>query len=465
MKNLHIEMSAGVAGDMLLAALIDCSKNPDQMKSYLLEQLSKLDLKNQTITLDISTVFRKGISAKYARFHTPEDDWFKTPSHKETNNKHSHNDHTHHHGETSSAHEHGHGHEHHHDHGHDHHHEHRTFSTIRKLIEGCPFSQYVKETALKCFTLLAEAEGSVHGQSMEKVHFHEVGSLDAILEIFSVALLLEKLNVGNISASPLVLGRGYVNCAHGKMPVPVPAVMAMIEKKNPSFHQLEQQTGELTTPTGAAIILSIVHSFQKKIEASNMQLGYGAGKRDHHLLANFVRVWLLEEKNEDASTITNDTVCSMTCTIDDMSGEALARSVDELLAQGAIDVCWSPITMKKGRPAVKLEMLARPQDAKRLGLYLLTHTSTLGYRYQIIDRHILHREVMTIDVEGELLKVKASKNPDGTWKIKIEDSTLIELKKKLISNGKTISDLEIYQQKAIEKARALLKQRETQQGE
>ena len=509
MKSLHIEMSSGIAGDMLLAALIDCSKNPDQIKSYLLGELSKLNLKGQTISLDVSSVFRKGISAKYARFHTPEDDWFKTSDHDHSHGQsgdhdhghshgndgdhhHGHSDHNHHHhGEHTHSHEHSHDshdhehsgdHHHHHDkhthshgHSHDHggNHQHRTFSTIRKLIDESPFSKQVKETTLKCFTLLAEAEGSVHGKPMDEVHFHEVGSLDAILEIFSVALLLEKLNIKNITSSPLVLGNGYVNCAHGKMPVPVPAVMAMIEKKNPPFHQLDQQTGELTTPTGAAILLSIVHSFQKKVfNASTIQLGYGAGKRDHALLANFVRVWLLEEKKDSTTTeennsaTTDDTVCSITCNIDDMSGEAIARSVNELLAQGAVDVHLSAITMKKGRPAVKMEMLTKPQDAKRLGLYLLSNTSTLGYRYQLINRHILHREIISVEVKGELLKVKVAKNPDGDWKIKIEDSSLIELKEKLISNGlisngNAASELEMYQQKAVEKTREILKKRKT----
>ena len=147
-----------------------------------------------------------------------------------------------------------------------------------------------------------------------------------------------------------------------------------------------------------------------------------------------------------------------------MSGEAIARSVNELLAQGAVDVHLSAITMKKGRPAVKMEMLTKPQDAKRLGLYLLSNTSTLGYRYQLINRHILHREIISVEVKGELLKVKVAKNPDGDWKIKIEDSSLIELREKLISNGlisngNAASELEMYQQKAVEKTREILKKR------
>ena len=446
MKKIHIEHSSGVAGDMLLAALLDLSEDLASTKKHLIDELTKLNL-GEDVVLDINKTQKKGISAKNALFKTSEDDWVqKTPTSHSHSHSHSHHPHVH-------SHMHPHAHSHTHQHAHS-----RNFTDIKKLIEQSRLSDKIKKGALDTFHLLARAEATVHDSSVANVHFHEVGSLDAILEIVGVWILIEKLDVTSITSTPLVLGRGFVNCQHGKMPVPVPAVTTMLSMVNAPFIQTEEITGELTTPTGAALTLTLAENFTtaNNTTAQKLTIGYGAGIKDIDSRANILRIYAFEGKEKQdfnnlfdgektsnsnidplksdatkypenqlqSKKLKNESLIEITSTIDDMTGEQISILQDSLISLGAKDVILHPVIMKKGRTGHKVEVLCTRENRFRLIEHLLNNSSTLGIRHTETNRLIVERKTTVVSVSGLDFTVKIAYRPDGSKTYKVEDHSI-----------------------------------------
>ena len=391
MADLYIDMSSGVAGDMLVAALLHLDENPSEGKASLVKQLRSLKL-NEEIQLTEEIVKVNGITSLKINFATPEDDWAEaTPSPP----------HHHHH--------------HHHQHHH-HHHHHRDFKGIKKILEESELSAFVKEEAIKTFELLGIAEAKVHQQELNTIHFHEVGSLDAILEIVSFYLLIEKYQIKKVFSSPVILGSGYVNCQHGKMPVPVPAVLEMLKIKKAPFRKITENTGELTTPTGLALVLNSSNAFVFPQGKTIAALGYGAGHKEIKGFTNVVRVLRLENHSPmEETALLEDEVVEITTTIDDMNGEEVAFLLQGLFALNVLDVSYKSVFMKKGRMGYEMTILVKPNEERKVGAFLLKNSSTLGYRYEKRRRKKLVRRVQEIPIKNAANETFALLVKEAYW--------------------------------------------------
>ncbi len=294
---------------------------------------------------------------------------------------------------------------------------HRHLSDIRAILQGSALDQDVRERALAVFTRLADAEGAVHGISPTEVHFHEVGALDAIMDVVGVVVGLKLLHVDAIFASALPMGSGWVDAAHGRIPVPGPAVLQLLGAVGAPL-QADDTPFELVTPTGAALLAELAVFGRPPLRLQ--RTGYGFGSRDIGRL-NAVRVWLGEAELSDAahpatsegSGMSADSaleqVLLLEANIDDQPGEQLAFAAEQLLAAGALDVWWQPIGMKKGRPAVLLSVLASPSRELEMANLLFRETSTLGIRRQLFDRWVCEREVRTVATTWGEIRVKVKR--------------------------------------------------------
>lgn len=288
--------------------------------------------------------------------------------------------------------DHHHGHEHDHDYDHEHarHHEHHHYCTgmneIRRIIEKFHVSDKVKQDVKAVYETIAEAESHAHGCPVEEIHFHEVGSMDAVTDVTAVCLLLEKLAPEQILVSPIHVGSGQVRCAHGILPVPAPAT-AHILRGVPTYGG--EVRGELCTPTGAALLKHFAARFCSMPVMRTEKIGIGTGKKDFEA-ANCIRVFLgeTEEKSEQ--------LVEMNCNLDDCTAERIAFAAEQLLAQGALDVYTVPAGMKKSRPGILLCVLCREGDRERMAESIFRHTSTLGIRVQPVQRYTLDRTIETV---------------------------------------------------------------------
>ena len=288
--------------------------------------------------------------------------------------------------------DHHHGHEHDHDYDHEHarHHEHHHYCTgmneIRRIIEKFHVSDKVKQDVKAVYETIAEAESHAHGCPVEEIHFHEVGSMDAVTDVTAVCLLLEKLAPEQILVSPIHVGSGQVRCAHGILPVPAPAT-AHILRGVPTYGG--EVRGELCTPTGAALLKHFAARFCSMPVMRTEKIGIGTGKKDFEA-ANCIRVFLgeTEEKSEQ--------LVEMNCNLDDCTAERIAFATEQLLAQGALDVYTVPAGMKKSRPGILLCVLCREGDRERMAESIFRHTSTLGIRVQPVQRYTLDRTIETV---------------------------------------------------------------------
>ncbi|MDR1130841.1 MAG: nickel pincer cofactor biosynthesis protein LarC [Oscillospiraceae bacterium] len=260
-------------------------------------------------------------------------------------------------------------------------HEHRGFEAVMELINGLPLSAAARENARAVYRAIAEAEARVHNRPLSEVHFHELGSLDAVADIVAFCLLIEKLAPDAVYASPVHVGSGCVRCAHGVLPVPAPATAELL-RGIPSYGG--EITGELCTPTGAALLRHFVKSFGPQPLMSPDAVGYGVGSKVFPR-ANCVRALLGE------SGASEETVDEISCNLDDMTGEAIGFAMETLLENGALDVFTVPIGMKKSRPGVKFCCLCRPVDTERLSALMLRHTTSLGVRIAPLRRITLDR--------------------------------------------------------------------------
>ena len=401
MKTLFIECNMGAAGDMLMAALLELHPDPDAF----IAKLNGLGIPGVAVTRQAAV--KCGITGTHVsvRVGGEEEESRDIPA------GHGH------------AHGHQEGHDHHHshdDHGHHHNHEHEHphagMAEIQQLLHALPVSDRVKSDALAVYGLIAEAEGKAHGKPVGAVHFHEVGSMDAVTDIVGVCLLMEALAPQKVVVSPVHVGSGQVRCAHGVLPVPAPAT-AHILKDVPTYGG--QIKGELCTPTGAALLKYFTDEFGDRPMMTTAAIGYGMGKKDFPA-ANCVRVFIGEGKKQD------DDIAEIVCNLDDMTGEELGFALETLMDNGALDVYMAPIQMKKNRPGQLLVCLCKPEDEEKLAALMLKHTTTFGVRSSRWRRHTLDRTVKTVGTEYGPVRVKTGSG-FGVTKSKAEYEDLAKI--------------------------------------
>ena len=282
--------------------------------------------------------------------------------------------------------------------------EHRHLHHIEEIIRNSKLSDRIKEKSLDIFRRVAEAEAKVHGIPVEKVHFHEVGALDSIADIVGAAICQEKLEVDEIHSSPVQLGGGFVECAHGKIPVPAPATAEILEGIPVRSGLVDY---EATTPTGAAILAATVDCFSEEMEMTVESVGYGIGQMDGHI-PNVLRVCLAETGDRKEEDVRVEQAVMLECNIDDMNPEWFSHVNELLFEAGAADVFLVPVIMKKSRPAHVLSVLCATDAVDRLKKLILTETSTIGIREYPVTKSMLRREVRVVRTRFGDVNVKCS---------------------------------------------------------
>ena len=293
---------------------------------------------------------------------------------------------------------------------------HRHLHHILTMIESAPLSHRAKSNASKIFEKLGEAEAQVHGVSIQKVHFHEVGAADSIADIVGAAVALDLLGIEEVHVSPLNVGSGTVNTEHGVLPVPAPATANLLQGK-PIYSRGPEM--ELTTPTGAAIAVALGSSFGALPAMKISSIGHGAGDRDFPSQANVLRALIGERSAAPESTV----VSVLEANIDDSSPQVLGYALDRLMEAGALDVTISPIQMKKNRPGSMLSVIAKPEDQERLAQMVFAETSTLGLRIYAAERRVEERQV--VEVETAYGKIRGKVSGKGSFAPEYEDCRAI----------------------------------------
>ena len=404
MKTLYLECNMGAAGDMLTAALLELHPDPQGF----VERMNRLGLPG--VVFAAQPAVKCGITGTQVSVTVggEEEESHDVPLHShvhetaqdEAHPGHAHDHvHVHDHEHTHDhEHEHTHGHEHGHEHGHGHHH-HAGMGDIRHILSHLDIPQPVRQDAEAVYQLIAQAESHAHGRPVEEIHFHEVGTLDAVTDVVAVCWLLHDLAPEQIVASPVHVGCGQVRCAHGILPVPAPAT-AYILQGVPTYGGSVQ--GELCTPTGAALLKHFVQRFGSSPVMRVEKTGYGMGKKDFEA-ANCVRAMLGQTQEESAA------ITQLACNLDDMTPEALGFAQERLWEAGALDVTTAPIGMKKNRPGVQLTCLCRLEDREKLVSVLFAHTTTLGVRESLCTRYTLARSQRTVETEHGPVRVKEAR--------------------------------------------------------
>ena len=350
MKLLYLDCFAGISGDMFLGAMLDLGLSPRVLRA----ELAKLKLTGYRISTQ--RVVKQNIAATKFDCVT----------------------------------------------GHEHHH--RGYSNIAVMIQKSALSNGVKRRALSVFRRLGEAEAKIHGVPLEKIHFHEIGAVDSIVDIVGVCVAVEALGVNEIHAAPPPLGSGLVETAHGRFPLPAPATLELL-KGVPT--QLSNGTAELVTPTGAALLAEFCTKFGPMPAMKVEKIGYGAGTRDLKTIPNVLRAVLgVAPAVPSRSSDEADTVAVIETNIDDMNPQLFGDVMERLLAAGALDVFLTPVQMKKNRPGTLLTVLCAPADVKRMAGLLLMHTTSFGVRVHEVRRHKLQREIVKVKTKFGKIEVK-----------------------------------------------------------
>jgi uncharacterized protein (TIGR00299 family) protein len=293
----------------------------------------------------------------------------------------------------------------------------RHIREIRRLVAAAGVPDAVRERADAVFTAIATAEGEIHGMPAEEVHLHEVGAVDAILDVVGSVWGLALLGVERVYCGPLSVGDGFVRAAHGLLPVPAPATLKLLEG-----HRVRpgpEGAGELVTPTGAGLV-RVLSAGAPPAEYVPVRSGFGAGTKDFAGRANALRLILADAGVPGSSSTDVDLLVTLAADIDDMTGEYLADAAERLRAAGALDVVLLSTTMKKGRPGTRVEALVRAADADRLEALLFDATTTLGVRRTAVERRALAREMLTVDVDGHPVRVKLATRVGGVPRVKPE---------------------------------------------
>lgn len=380
MRTLYLDIFSGISGDMFIGAMLDLGVDFRELEG----ELRKLGL--------------DGYHLHSARKHKSSIEGVKFDVHLE-------GDHCEH------GHDHGHGHDHPHDHGHGgHSHDHgesRDFAAIKKLIRSSTLSDWVKEKALAVFHRVAVAEGKIHGLPPDKVHFHEVGAVDSIVDIVGACICLELLGKPRVLSSPVVEGTGFVKCAHGRFPIPTTATLEILGARGIGLTQCEEPH-ELVTPTGAALLAEFAETFGPMASLVASRVGYGLGTRDNKTRPNVLRA-VLAEASSSASAAHDwmtDSVVVLETNLDDVPAEILGHVLEKALRLGALDVFHTPVQMKKQRPGVLLTVLCDPDEADRFTELLLTETTAFGVRRSLVERRKLQREIVEVKTEFGSVKMK-----------------------------------------------------------
>lgn len=387
MKTLYLECETGISGDMIVGMLLDLGADQEVLK----KALSKIE--DDSFKIEIKRVNKSGIDC--CDFNVILDDEHENHDHDmEYLYGHEHNHDCEHH------HEHDHGHEphHEHEHCHEHHHIHRNLADIEKIISKLEITENAKNIALKTFKIIAEAEAKAHNKAIDEVHFHEVGAIDSIIDIVSASVCFDNLEIKDVIVPKLCEGTGSVRCQHGILPVPVPAVMNIISKYNLPL-SITERKGELLTPTGVAFVASVITSTSLPEIIKPVKIGLGSGKREYKQ-PSILRGFLLEENSQNEK----DFIWKLECNIDDSTGEQLGYTMEKLFAEGARDVFYTPIFMKKNRPAYLLSVITDDENVSKMEDIIFNETTTIGIRKQKMERSILPRK--TVDVKTKYGNVK-----------------------------------------------------------
>ncbi len=361
MKTLYFDCFAGASGNMILGGLV--SLGIDERE--LIEQIKLLNISD--FEIEFTTVNKSGISAIHANVKVPPE------------------------------------------------HAHRHLHTIEKIINDSGLSDKIKQRAIKIFTKLATAEAKIHGIEVQKVHFHEVGAMDAIIDVVGACIGFEMLGVARFACSKIHVGSGFAKMAHGKFPIPPPAVAELLQGI-PIYST--EITGELCTPTGAAIISTLSETYGEINDLQTEKIGYGAGTRDYEDFPNAIRLMIGEispqrhrdtefdfSKTENQSPETN-TLILLETNLDDISPQVLGFVMDRAFEFGAIDCWFTPIQMKKNRPATMISILCNPENRGKLTELLYVETTTLGVRVREIERECLERKFVKISTQFGEIDVK-----------------------------------------------------------
>ncbi len=349
MRTLYFDCFAGASGDMILGALVAVGANANALRT----QLALLGVEG--FEVEFEQVSRSGIAATFARVKTRDE------------------------------------------------HEHRHLSDILKIINDSQLSESIKERAAGIFGRLAEAEAQVHNQSVEDVHFHEVGALDAIVDVVGAAICFDLLAIDHFTCSPLHVGSGMVEMEHGRFPVPPPAVVELL--RNASVYATDIK-GELVTPTGAAIITSVCKEFGPLPRMELEKSGYGAGSRQYERFPNVLRVLIGEEQSNDALS---ERLWMIETNVDDMSPQIFSHVMERAFELGALDCYFTPVHMKRNRPAVLLSILCRGAERESLSRMLFVETTTLGVRSYEVHRRALERRIVRVQTQYGPIDVKVAR--------------------------------------------------------
>ena len=440
MKALYVEPFAGISGNMLLGALLDAGVP----FAFLQEEFAKLHLGNYELVH--KSVNKSGIQAQYFNVVLPEEqehehehahdgdhvhEHHHAHDHDDNHEHEHHHDHEHDHAwmhahgiahshdhelvheeepcgcDHHHDHEHNHDQEHHHEHHtHHHHHEHRNLHDIEEILDHSDLPKEVIAKAKEVFLAIAKAEAKVHGSTVEEIHFHEVGAIDTIIDVVGNILALQYLGIEKVFTTPVNTGFGFVECAHGQMPVPAPATAELLQGI-PNYRGTVEK--EMTTPTGAAL-LKVLASPVKEVPDgfSGETIGYGAGMRDV-AIPNVLRVTMglwneTVETGDSGSTV--ERLLMLECNLDDLNPEIMPYVLEKLLAAGALDAWLQPVVMKKGRPAQTLKVLCRLEKRQELQQIMFTETTTLGVRAFFVERTALERRWKTVQTPWGEVRVK-----------------------------------------------------------
>jgi len=489
MTVLYYDCFSGISGDMNLGAMVDLGVD----REYLKSELSKLDLKGYTLdfkadnrkgitgTRAIVEISERNEGENKGSIpqdseghqHDSEGHQYGSEGHRHDSEGHQHGSESHQHG--SEDHQHG-SEDHQHDsegHQHgseDHQHEseghrhgseshqdsseghqdgseghqdgseghqdgseghqhtgHRNLNDIRKIIEQSRLNEFVKNKSIEIFHKVAEAEATIHDKSIGEIHFHEVGAIDSIVDIVGAVICIDYLKPDRIISSSVELGGGFVECEHGTLPVPAPATAEILKGIPVKYGAVQSET---TTPTGAAILASLVDEFTDKVHFKIHKTGYGIGSRDHDI-PNVLRVYMGELEDHAGSVgLEMHTASLIECNIDDMNPEVYGYIMDQLFEHGADDVFITPIIMKKARPASKLSVLCSPANENNLTELLLIHTTSLGVRKHKVEKTLLRREYEKIETRYGPVTLKTATYKGKRLKSKPEYDDCIKLARK-----------------------------------
>lgn len=359
MKTLYFDCSSGISGNMTLGALLEIIGD----EKYLLEEIKKLNIDGYKI--EISKKVKNGITGTYVDVILE------------------------------------------HEHEHHEHHEHRNLNDINEIIDNSSLETQTKELAKRIFLRVVKAESKVHNKPLEEVHFHEVGAIDSIIDIVGTAILINKIEPDKIIASVVNDGHGFIECAHGIISVPVPATSEIFANSSVKFKQIDIDT-ELVTPTGAGIIAELATEFVPLPTMTTKKIGWGAGSKDLKI-PNVLKVYYGEMEEQEGNIVVMET------NIDDCGGEILGYTEELLFQNGALDVFFTPIFMKKNRPAYRLTVSCKKENMKKLQNIIFKETTTIGIRYRYENRTELEREFIELDTKYGKIKAKKVKNQDETY--------------------------------------------------